>query len=193
MWRIDRARLNDRTLQWKIRGRDDGWLTFDQVAQAWRTDEAFREFWIARLRELPFEAFAWECPPVKTATASRDFECVFVSSPALARTRHDPDAFAEHFRSGAAVAIFDNLGSDAVLVAPAPQQAGGNFAHLAAFTATAASERQHALWVGVGRALAPRIGARSLWLSTAGLGVAWLHVRLDSRPKYYRHRPYTRA
>ncbi|MGI9175867.1 MAG: DUF6940 family protein [Rhodothermales bacterium] len=24
-----------------------------------------------------------------------------------------------------------------------------------------------------------------MWLSTAGGGVSWLHVRLDSRPKYY--------
>ena len=30
------------------------------------------------------------------------------------------------------------------------------------------------------------------WVSTAGGGVAWLHVRLDSAPKYYTHRPYTR-
>jgi len=28
------------------------------------------------------------------------------------------------------------------------------------------------------------------WLSTAGGGVAWLHVRLDTRPKYYRYNPY---
>jgi hypothetical protein len=28
------------------------------------------------------------------------------------------------------------------------------------------------------------------WLSTAGMGVPWLHVRLDDRPKDYGHRPY---
>jgi len=28
------------------------------------------------------------------------------------------------------------------------------------------------------------------WLSTSGLGIAWLHVRLDERPKYYTHAPY---
>jgi hypothetical protein len=30
-----------------------------------------------------------------------------------------------------------------------------------------------------------------MWLSTSGLGVAWLHIRLDSTPKYYQHQPYT--
>jgi hypothetical protein len=28
------------------------------------------------------------------------------------------------------------------------------------------------------------------WLSTAGAGVSWLHVRLDDRPKYYGYAPY---
>ena len=31
---------------------------------------------------------------------------------------------------------------------------------------------------------------RPLWLNTSGAAVAWLHVRLDSSPKYYRHREY---
>lgn len=30
-----------------------------------------------------------------------------------------------------------------------------------------------------------RLGVRPVWLSTAGMGVSWLHVRLDARPKYY--------
>lgn len=29
-----------------------------------------------------------------------------------------------------------------------------------------------------------------VWISTSGLGVPWLHVRIDDRPKYYQHAPY---
>ncbi|HJK90133.1 MAG TPA: hypothetical protein RMH85_01225 [Polyangiaceae bacterium LLY-WYZ-15_(1-7)] len=36
-------------------------------------------------------------------------------------------------------------------------------------------------------------GRGTLWVSTSGGGVPWLHLRLDSSPKYYRHRPYRRA
>jgi hypothetical protein len=39
--------------------------------------------------------------------------------------------------------------------------------------------------------MAARVSTTPVWLSTAGAGVAWLHVRLDDRPKYYSHRPYT--
>ncbi len=28
------------------------------------------------------------------------------------------------------------------------------------------------------------------WLNTEGGGVAWLHVRIDQRPKYYHYAPY---
>jgi hypothetical protein len=34
---------------------------------------------------------------------------------------------------------------------------------------------------------------KPVWLSTAGAGVSWLHVRLDDRPKYYGYRPYQEA
>jgi hypothetical protein len=50
--------------------------------------------------------------------------------------------------------------------------------------------QQRALWQSVGEAMSRRIGARPVWLSTAGAGVAWLHVRLDDRPKYYGYAPY---
>ena len=38
-----------------------------------------------------------------------------------------------------------------------------------------------------------RVGVKPVWLSTAGAGVAWVHVRLDDRPKYYGYDAYRRA
>ena len=32
--------------------------------------------------------------------------------------------------------------------------------------------------------------AKPVWLSTSGMGVAWLHFRLDQRPKYYTYRAF---
>jgi hypothetical protein len=34
------------------------------------------------------------------------------------------------------------------------------------------------------------MGEDRVWLSTAGAGVPWLHVRLDDAPKYYGHAAY---
>jgi hypothetical protein len=122
---------------------------------------------------------------------------VLVDAPALARVGAEPRAFAAHF--GAAtdgVVAFDNLGRDARLVAPvAPSGAVGgdeaaDYAHLAAFTRTAPIAQQHALLRRIAVELEARLGDRPLWTSTSGLGVYWLHVRLDAYPKYYTHRPY---
>lgn len=118
---------------------------------------------------------------------------LLVDSPGLAGMAPEPDAFASRFTPGQAVATFANLGGDAVLVVPAPHGPPDAYAHLAAFARRAPPAQQHALWQAVGEAVARRLSAAPLWLSTSGLGVAWLHVRLDARPKYYTHAPYRSA
>jgi hypothetical protein len=50
-----------------------------------------------------------------------------------------------------------------------------------------------AVWATAARLVRENLGDTPRWLSTAGLGVPWLHLRLDSYPKYYRYRPYTTA
>lgn len=192
MWRINDQEFGRGTRRWEILDDAGGNVTFGSVCKAWQSDEAVRAIWIASLRGITFEAYCWECPPVTAASVSRPFECVFISSPALARMRPEPEAFAEHFREDASVVTFRNLGGDATLVAPCPAASGGDFAHLASFVASAIPGQASALWQAVGTAMQRRIGASPVWLSTAGLGVAWLHVRLDSRPKYYRHAAYIR-
>lgn len=104
----------------------------------------------------------------------------------------EPGVFAEHFRQDRDVVTFGNLGGDAVLVAPCPV-GNRDFSHLAQFTRAASTAQQDVCWHAVGDAVGARMGTRPIWLSTAGHGVAWLHIRLDSSPKYYRHGEYMRA
>lgn len=193
MWTLKTTQVDDVTLQWGGVVGAAGRLSYADIGAAWRSDARFRAFWIDGLRAVPFAAYCWECPPLHARSQHESFECVFKSSPSLARMPQDPGAFAEHFEDGRDVAAFGNLGGDAWLIAPAPEGGAADFAHLAAFTATASPARQDALWAAVGAALSVRVGARPLWLSTAGHGVAWLHVRLDSRPKYYSHAPYRKG
>lgn len=94
------------------------------------------------------------------------------------------------FDSADKVAVFDNLGNDAKLIAPVPGDRQQNYSHIGVFTKEAPEEQQQALWQRVGRVTEEQISGQPLWLNTAGGGVAWLHVRLDSSPKYYRYHPY---
>lgn len=168
--------------------------TFAEVLRGWIEDKEFRAMFSSLLADTRFSAFRWEAPPVTTATVRQHFEFVLLDSPALARVA-DPRAFAEYFVGSGdlGVVVFPNIGRDAVMVVPAPIAATSCYAHLAAFVRGAPEWQQHALWRAVGEAMTARVGSRPLWLSTAGAGVSWLHVRLDDRPKYYGYVPYRTA
>jgi len=128
-----------------------------------------------------------------TSAADSAFEWMVLHSPAVARLEPDSRPFREQLRGAVDVAIFDNLGRDAVLVAPVQGGDGERSAHLVEFLRTAGARRRAALWKAVGAALTDWFHQRPediVWLSTSGLGVSWLHVRLDSRPKYITWRPY---
>lgn len=164
--------------------------SFAEVIRAWQDDAGFRSQFNDLLAAAPYSAFRWETPPVTASTMSRPFEFVLLDAPGLAR-RPDPDAFAEHFGgAGSGVVAFPNLGGDAIMVVPAPVVAPSAYGHLAAFVRDAPEFQRHALWQSVGGTMARRVGFEPVWLSTAGAGVSWLHVRLDDRPKYYGFAPY---
>jgi hypothetical protein len=169
---------------------DGNAMSFAEVFSGWRGDADFADHWTGVLSALPFTAFCWETPPLTRASIAQPFECVFVDSPMLVRSDPDPAPFQEHFQRGRGCVAFPSLGQDAWLVAPCPDDPATDYAHLATFVRSASKQQAREVWSTVGDALDRHLGARPTWLSTAGLGVAWLHVRLDSRPKYYRHRPY---
>ncbi len=168
--------------------------TVEDVLLGWREDLSFRSQFNDILARAPYAAFRWETPPVTAGTLTRPFEFVMLDSPGLAR-RPDPEAFAEHFGSvpGVSVVVFPNLGGDAVMVVPCPIAMPSAYGHLAAFVREAPVQQRHTFWQSVGQAMAQRVGLKPVWLSTAGAGVSWLHVRLDDRPKYYGFGPYRQA
>lgn len=169
---------------------DSRQATFEEVVRGWQSDAGFCSFFNSLLSEAPYTAFRWETPLVTGATLSQPFEFVLLDNPGLAR-RPDQEAFAEHFdQAGSGVVVFSNLGGDAIMVVPCPLAEPSAYGHLAAFVRLAPESQRHALWRAVGDAMIDRIGTKPVWLSTAGAGVSWLHVRLDDRPKYYGFGPY---
>jgi hypothetical protein len=164
-------------------------FTYQETLQKWQTDEPFRNLFINLLADAPFAAYFWETPPITQATLTRPFEFVLVNAPSLANVPAQRRAFANYINNEPVV-NFPNLGGDAHLVVPCSQAPSDAFAHLAAFSRSAPPEQQHHFWQRVGTAVTNQVSERPLWVSTSGLGVYWLHVRLDSRPKYYTFRPY---
>jgi hypothetical protein len=179
-------------MTWTITPRHEVWKDGARVEQrtwlvALGNDFEARRTLTAALREAPHAAYLWETPP---ALPGRMAEFALIDSLALTRSRPDPSAFAAKF-DGSPVATFGNLGGDSVLIAPDPMLAPGS-THLAAFLRGAPEEIVDALWTAVGVAAQSWLTSKPspLWVSTSGLAVPWLHVRLDAAPKYYSHVPY---
>jgi hypothetical protein len=152
-------------------------------------DATFRELIQGEMRAAPFVAFRWETPPLTSTNINQPFECLLHDSPGL-DVRADPTDFEAYFLPGVEVVNFQNLGADALLIVPCPVSKSANYSHIGAFHRSAPLAQQHALWVAVAQAVLAQLGPQPLWLSTAGGGVDWLHLRLDDQPKYYRCLPW---
>ena len=174
---------------------DDSPITFRRLIGLLETNDAFANWFSGTLSAYKADAFYWELPPLTDATLDADAEFVLIDAPSLAQCAPEPAPFAEHFRQapGEDVVVFPNLGGDAVLVVPCPQGPHEHYPHLAVFLRGADKRQVRALWRRTAQELLRSIGERPVWLSTAGGGVAWVHIRLDSRPKYYSYGPYRNA
>ena len=189
-------------------------LSFAQVLTRMSADDAtgahFRSsFTNEMLRLVGGGEVFWECRPTSGRRLGEDaFEMLVVRESGerggLTRAARNPDpaTFAKQFAeapASARFATFSNLGRDAVLVSPLPRTLGSggrgghdgtiaNYATLASFLRNAPHEDAGELWRSVALAFLNEAGAHPSeprWLSTSGLGVSWLHVRVDSMPKYY--------
>ena len=157
-----------------------------------------------------YEAVLFETKGSSWQSSSEDqFEFALVDDVHFVLTESNPDkdAFAEHFSACKSmeredtVCSFANLGGDAHLVAPLPQTNvnDSSYSHLAAFVRNAPKSQVAEFWrVSASEYLAELERNQKVnpnaktWFSTNGMGVAWLHLRLDSRPKYYSYGPFRR-
>jgi hypothetical protein len=188
-WKYIKTELSTTTYQYKIYEQEQQ-LTMLDWLELLKKSTDFIIFFVKILQENPFEAFFWECPAHEVTTVSQPFEFVLVESKQLPKMKTNSKAFQTYFEVGREVVVFDSLRGDAKLVVPTPIVEMNNYTHLANFVRTAPTKQVLTFWSTVGKAYYNSIQEGKRWLSTSGLGVPWLHVRIDSRPKYYCHRPY---
>ena len=175
--------------------RGDTQLSFRELFFLLKSNAEFACWYSETLAGCDFEAFFLEFPPLTTTTFEDDAEFVIIESTALSDLRPDPMPFESQFllQRGSDVIIFPNLGGDALLIVPAQLGSIEIYPHLATFLRNAPRDQIRILWKVVADAVHENLSRTPRWLSTAGLGVSWLHLRLDTRPKYYSFSPYKTA
>ena len=154
---------------------------------------SFRTFFNEVLSKNEFQAFFFEVKPVTLEKLNADFEFAVVNSLSLAKINSDKSAFQEYLSVGDSVVTFHNLNKDAQLVVPNEISEKQAYAHIANFVRRAEPKQIDTFWQLVGKVYKASIKNRPIWLSTSGLGVYWLHMRIDAIPKYYSYAKYKKA
>lgn len=168
---------------------EDQPLTHRQVHQLWLEEDSFALFYSKLILDAGYSGFCWETPAIRLKNLDEIHEFVVIQSNAHSNIIQNWGAFTEHFQSKKLATSFMNLGKNGRMVSPVPDTSF-NGASIASFLKTASDKRLIALWRLVGKEVLGSITHSPIWLSTAGLGVSWLHIRIDTRPKYYRYMPY---
>lgn len=171
-------------------------LTYARVLELWQSEPRFRNYFTTLLADSPFSGYRWETPAIAKSSVERPFEFVLINSPGFCNRRTDTKTYADYFTdddTNSGIVVFPSLRGDSTLVVPSPRAAETAYGHLAAFVRDAPHSQVDSIWRVISNQIRSKLSRKPIWLSTAGGGVAWLHVRLDSRPKYYGHTPYKTA
>ena len=187
---IEIKERNDNTVRFRLKKGEQN-LSFKEVFELWGSSSAFVAFYVDELIKLDYQAFYWEHPAIKTAFLPKKYECTLQKSQVLEHRNVNENAFKDYLYSKEKVVDFINLGGDARLVAPTKQTAKEAYKHLGKFIRLAEAEQIIQVFKRVGILIFEELEKRKLiWLNTAGLGVIWLHIRMDTRPKYYKTNSY---
>ncbi|GAA5442904.1 hypothetical protein Misp06_01079 [Microbulbifer sp. NBRC 101763] len=185
MWNLSKSKVSN-GYHFTINNNREA-VTFYEVLKSLRDNAKFRNFLISSLQAIPYQAYRWETPGFTKKSLQGIFEFVVLDAPSLDQMPNSRPFEAYIRDTSKSVVWFQNLGKDATVVVPSNQETAVNYCHLASFTNTAPSRQQHELWSTVGGLGLKLASNNPVWLSTAGGGVAWLHIRFDSRPKYYHY------
>ena len=165
----------------------------------------FIDILTSSIEQFPSPAVFWECIPVTyNQLSNQSFEYVILPAKELNDINVNITPFQDKFKDHIGepnIKVFSNLKKDAVLIVPTPNneeettEPPSYFAHLSKFIRGAKIKQIQHFWQNIGASMLNTLASstdpnKKLWLSTSGLGVSWLHVRIDTRPKYYNYIEY---
>ena len=156
-------------------------------------DPASRQAFLRALRSSEYEEYFFEMKPIDHATKDEAFEFVLIKTNELAKMKPDPYTFGENLKRAVDhyACVFQNLTRDATLVAPCRPTKGtlAPFSHLAVFCRQVDEALVLATWSLAVDTFVEELDRRrtKMWFSTDGRGVAWLHFRVEPKPKHIKY------
>ncbi len=166
-------------------------LSFFEVIDRWGNVEEFTSFYIQTINELGWEGIYWEHPPIRREWGNQPYQCWLKESKSLPNLKINDKAFEAKLKYSDWLADFYSLGKDARLVVPTKKTEKEHYGHLSSVLKKAPTEQKLKLFQRLAKVLKEELeSGKTIWLNTSGLGVIWLHLRLDTRPKYKKNSEY---
>lgn len=207
-----------RIIEYRLKNSEDKWLCYEALdisghpiniaiwIQTLISSKSERKLFLQVLRDARFDAFFFETKGTSNSNyKEKNMEFVLVEGIASEFRENGPDlnAFQEYFieNSSKKACTFENWSGDCRLITPMPPTATDHlqdFTDIAALARSFSEENIEILDSTLEMTLQEyqkriqMVNGKSVWLSTSGLGVFWLHFRLDSRPKYYNYRNFAK-
>jgi len=133
--------------------------------------------------KFPNKPFMWKCKPVSKLSDKFTYQFKIAKFPLI----QDLNSFSEHFKKykkSNKVINFYNLSKSTQLIVPYPNE-NKNYSHFQLFLQNASNEQQANLWKKIGNVLIEEINNNTkIWLSTHGLGINYIHIRIKASPDY---------
>jgi len=189
-FKIEITNKNEHWVKFRLK-KEEQYLSFKNVFELWANDSEFVEFYKTELIKLNYQAFCWEHPALKKEFLEKKYECILQRSKPLEHLPINENVFKNYIYEKEQVADFMNLGKNARLVIPTKKIDKEIYNHMGKFIRLADAEQVNEVFKSIGKIIFEEIETKKLiWLNTAGLGIIWLHIRMDTKPKYYKTKSY---
>lgn len=180
----------ENVLRFKLK-QEGKFLSFQEVFELWKMSPEFINFYTSLLKSEEYSGLFWEHPPLTLLDLSQEYECIIYRSNSFDKRLVDEQAFQDFIQLDDLAVSFSNLGKNATLIVPTKQIEAASYKHFGVFLEQAKEEQILTLFQEVGKIILEEIKEKErVWLNTSGLGVLWLHIRLDTIPKYYKTKRY---
>jgi hypothetical protein len=196
---FEKEQINDGTSKFKPKWKSSNKrITYKEFLEELKNGNQLLDDFISTLKDgTSYDQYFFESIPVSKSTQDKEYEFVLVKSGSLDRPA-TPNTFQSHYTDHCLSVKFLSLGGDTTLISPCPPDDDGSlqtYVHLAPFVKNGPGDKVKDALKRASGAMQDKLSQTSSnwWWSTAGGAVAWLHIRIDPRPKYYNYGPYKRA
>lgn len=163
-------------------------ISFNNAMNYLQHNKKFRNKFINVLKNTQFDAYFLEIAP-----SNKPFEFTLVNAPILKNIQPDRNPFKNKLNKckNKNIISFMNLSKTSKLIVPCPISNEKAYTHIANFIKYAPKKQIHLFLKQIPiQVKLFKKKYKIVWVNTHGLGVHWIHLRIDSKPKYYKTQKY---